>query len=105
MTDTEMQHLPTLPPRIARMGCTFDPEGPGLLDLPESFPQGGMLIVDDRHPIGGHDPVLVTDTLAEAADRLGIDCILLDFERPATASSQAMADNLAKALQIGRAHV
>ena len=98
MMDKEMQDSPLLPPHIARMGCTFDPDGPGLLNLPEVFPQHGMLIVDDRHPIGGHDPVLVTDTLAEAADRLGIDCILLDFERPATASSQAMADSLAKAL-------
>ena len=98
MMDREMQDSPTLPPHIARMGCTFDPDGPGLLDLPKSFPQGGMLIVDDRHPIGGHDPVLVTATLAEAVDRLGIDRILLDFERPPTPVSQAMAARIAQTL-------
>ena len=98
MMDREMQDSPTLPPHIARMGCTFDPDGPGLLDLPESFPQDGMLIVDDRNPIGSHDPDAVTAMLAEAADRLGISCILLDFERPVTAAAQAMAARLSNAL-------
>ena len=98
MMDREMQDSPLLPPHIARMGCSFDPDGPGLLNLPEVFPQHGMLIVDDRHPIGGHDPVLVTATLAEAVDRLGIDRILLDFERPPTPVSQAMAARIAQTL-------
>ena len=98
MMDTEMQDIPSLPPRIARMGCTFDPDGPGLSDIPTAFFQHGMLIVDDRHPIRGHDPNLVAGVLADAADRLGIDCILLDFERPPTAASQAIAARLAKAL-------
>ena len=91
MMDREMQDSPLLPPRIARMGCTFDPEGPGLLNLPETFPPHGMLIVDDRQPVQNHDPDLVAQALAEAADRLGIDGILLDFERPPTAASKAMA--------------
>ena len=91
MMDGEMQDSPSLPPRIARMGCTFDPDGPGLLDLPEALPQGGMLMVDDRNPISSQDPHVVATTLAEAADRLGITGILLDFERPPAAVSQAMA--------------
>ena len=84
MMDREMQDSPTLPPHIARMGCTFDPDGPGLFDLPEAIPPNGMLLVDDRHPVGNHDPALVAQALAEAADRLGVDGILLDFERPPT---------------------
>ena len=98
MTDTEMQHLPTLPPRIARMGCTFDPDGPGLLDLPETIPSNGMLLVDDRHPVRNHNLALVAQALAETADRLGIDCILLDFERPPTSASLAMAACIAQTL-------
>lgn len=98
MMDREMRDSPLLPPHTARMGCTFAPEGPGLLDLPETIPQNGMLIVDDRDPVRGHDPDLVAAALAEAVDKLGIRCILLDFERPAAAASKAMAASLAKSL-------
>ena len=98
MMDREMQDSPTLPPHIARMGCTFDPDGPGLLGLPEAIPPDGMLLVDDRHPVGNHDPALVAQALAETVDRLGIDGILLDFERPPTSPSLAMAACIAQAL-------
>ena len=86
MTDAEMHKIPQFPPHPARLGCTFSPDGTGLQDLPEIFPQGAMLIVDDRIPFCG-DPDEIAGSLAEAADKLHPESILLDFERPPTAAT------------------
>ena len=83
MTDAEMRSVPQIPPHPARLGCTFSTDGKGLQDLPDIFPQGAMLIVDVRVPFCG-DPHEIAMILAEAADRLRPDSILLDFERPPT---------------------
>lgn len=85
-------------PRLAYMGCHFSASGPGLSHLPNALPGGSLLLVDDRTPIQGHDPGLVTQQLWEAVEALACRGVLLDFQRPVTEEALAMAKALAEAL-------
>ena len=81
MTATELRFATEIPVHMAWMACHFSAYGVGLSNIPEQLPQGAMLMLNDRTPICGHDPVLVAETLCEAAHNLGCSSILLDFQR------------------------
>ncbi len=82
MTGAEFsENLPVFP-HIAWMACHFSPYGTGLSNLPQILPAGSMLILNDRTPVMGHDPHLVSKQLCDAARELGCTRILLDLQRP-----------------------
>ena len=64
------------------MACHFSPYGTGLSNFPRQLPLGSMLILNDRTPICGHDPVLIRQQLEAAVIAYGCNCVLLDFQRP-----------------------
>ncbi|MBQ8236616.1 MAG: hypothetical protein IJZ39_00480 [Oscillospiraceae bacterium] len=98
MTAREMADADTPPPHFGWMACHFDPDGPGLRDIPEAMPPGAMLILNDRVPCRGHDPARIAAELAEAAARLRCDSVLLDFEREPDENSGMVAHALFEAL-------
>ena len=73
------------------MACHFSPYGTGLSNLPTDLPEGSMLILNDRTPIGGHDPVLIAEQLRDLAHAMGCSRVLLDLQRPGEASTAAVA--------------
>ena len=82
MTAAEIRLAPQLPKNMAYMACHFSPYTTGLSNVPDALPPGAMLILNDRTPISGHDPNLIAQQLATAADNLKCSSVLLDFERP-----------------------
>ncbi len=70
------------PKHPAWMACHFSPYGTGLTNLPDVLPEGSLLIVNDRTPICGHDPILIRDTLADILNTDSCGGLLLDFQRP-----------------------
>lgn len=81
MTAAEVQSAKVLPNHLVWMACHFSSYGTGLSNVPQALPPGSMLMLNDRTPIGGHDPKLVAQTLCEAAKNLECHGILLDFQR------------------------
>lgn len=79
------------PKRTAYMACHFSAGGAGLSNLPQSLPEGSILLLDDSMPVQGHDPVTVVQQLNELASNLSLRAVLLDFQRPPAAESQKMA--------------
>lgn len=67
--------------KAAWMGAKFSPSGSGITGLPTSLPPGSMLMLTDETPMDGHDPQQVADELARAANVLGCERVLLDFQR------------------------
>lgn len=97
MTGAEMSAAGTTP-HFAWMACHFSPYGQGLTNIPRSMPEGSMLILNDRVPCQGHSPSLAAQQLAEAADRFACGSVLLDFQRPVTPETAALADAILKAV-------
>lgn len=79
MTAAEMALCGELPARFAYMACHFSPYGTGLSNLPEELPEGSLLILNDRIPIFGHDPLAMLGDLEPFFGK--ISGILLDFQR------------------------
>ena len=77
MTPSEIEKASDLPPRIAWMSCHFCPFTEGITGIPESLPEGAMLIVDDRQSCAAHSPDLVVQQLRNAVARLRCESILL----------------------------
>ena len=98
MTPWEMDGCAALPPHPGWMACHFDPDGPGLRDLPDALPPGAMLILNDRFPCRDHDPVRIAAALARSAERLGCGSVLLDFEREPAADAISVVQALREAL-------
>ncbi len=82
MTAWEYENCPTLPEHPAWMACHFSSYGAGLSNIPEAFPKGGLLMVNDRIPPAGHCPDLVAQQLLQAVDSLSPKVVILDFQRP-----------------------
>lgn len=82
MTAGEFEKCPPTSLPVAWMACHFSSYTTGLSNLPGHLPEGSLLILNDRTPICGHDPVCISRQLAETVDRLNCSGILLDLQRP-----------------------
>lgn len=98
MTAAEFTHTQTLPDKPAWMACHFSPYGTGLSNCPERLPKGAMVILNDRTPIHGHDPERVARQLGEIAERAEAACVLLDFQRPGSPETAAVAQAVVQGL-------
>lgn len=82
ITQEEIRQMSTLPAQFAWMACHFDPNGNGIIDLPETLPPGCILILNDQIPYNGHSGEIIAQKLKECAQKWRLNGILLDFERP-----------------------
>ncbi len=82
MTAAEFSTTCPFPKHPAWMACHFSCYASGLSNLPTSLPEGSMVIVNDRTPPHGHDPVLIAEQLCRLQQELNISYFLLDFQRP-----------------------
>lgn len=97
MTAGEMLGSPP-PPRLAYMACHFSSYGTGLSNCPAFLPEGSLLILNDRTPIGGHDPSQIAWQLEAMVESFSLRGILLDFQRSGCEEAQALADFLVEEL-------
>ena len=98
MTAAEFSAAATVPEHIAWMACHFSCYGTGLSNLPRQLPDGAMVIINDRTPVQGHDPVLITEQLTQLAEEQKVSCFLLDFQRPNIEESAKIAQVLTQKL-------
>lgn len=97
MTGAEICGCRELPSHPGYMACHFSPYGQGLSDLPDAFPEGCLLILNDRIPICGHDPKRIAQQLQETVERLQCSCLLLDLQRTGSPEAQLLCETIAKA--------
>ena len=100
MTAGEMASSVSLPPRVAWMACHFSPYGTGLANLPQRLPPKSLLILNDRTPICGHDPVLIAAQLEDCTQRLGCSGVLLDLQRPGQAQTRELVSCLCRMVSV-----
>lgn len=98
LTAAEFDGCSPLPEKLAWMACHFSPYGTGLSNCPANLPEGAMLILNDRTPIHGHDPELVLGQLTDLITQQKCGCVLLDFQRPGVAETEAMIQHLISSL-------
>ena len=98
MTAAEFGAAQTLPERIAWMACHFSSYGLGLSNSPQQLPADSMVILNDRTPVHGHDPTLITQQLSELLEALHPSCFLLDLQRPDVQETAVIAHSLVKSL-------
>lgn len=98
MTGAEMRNSPGISQGICWMACHFSPYATRLSNLPPGLPPGNLLMVDDITPIHGHRADVIAAQLEDAVKRLGCTGILLDFQRPDSEDTAALAAHLVKAL-------
>lgn len=94
ITAAEIQAASPLPSHIAWMACHFCPYSTGLSNLPETLPEGAVLMLNDITPIRGHDPDAIRDTLYETVRRHRCNALVLDFQRHPCAELQVLAQHL-----------
>ena len=82
----------------AFMACHFSPYGRGLSNLPTSLPPDAMLILNDRTPICGHDPIRIVREVTEVVECFSCGCVLLDFERIGFPEAQKLCECLVSSL-------
>ncbi len=90
-TPGEMGKIPSFPGKPAYMACHFSQSGAGLSNLPQTLPQGCLLLVDDSLPPADHDPGLVVKQLGGCVQALGAAGVYLDFQRPGLEVLQKIA--------------
>lgn len=98
MTAAEFRQKSSFSGSIAWMACHFSPYGTGLSGHPETLPAGSMLIVNDRTPVCGHDPALITSQLVQLVEQFGCSRVLLDLQRPGEAETVQIVKAVLKAL-------
>ena len=98
MTPSEIASAVTLPERISWMSCHFCAYTEGITNIPETLPQGAMLILTDRESCAGHSPDLVSQQLLDTVQRFGCESVLLDFQRPWEPESDIMVKTIVNAL-------
>lgn len=98
MTAAELSQCADYPSNLAWMACHFSPCGQGLSNIPTTLPSGAMLILNDRQPIQGHSPDLLTQQLSDAVKRLECESVLLDFQRPSDTEARAVIQSLLETL-------
>ena len=72
---------------LAWMACHFSPYGTGITNVPKALPEDSILILNDRTPVCGHDPEIVADSMAQAAEKLKCRGILMDFQQKSEESA------------------
>lgn len=90
LTGAEFRLCSRLPQHCGWLACHFSAYGTGITNIPQNLPKGSMLILDDSTPVNGHDP----EQILQQISPLHIDSVLLDFQRPPTEESLAMAKAL-----------
>ena len=107
MTAADFQKYSTFPKKCAWMSCHFSSYSKGLSNLPQALPAGAMLILDDSTSPSGHDPDTVLHQLQAAVNTHICSCVLLDFQKPKSEETAAMATHLAKGLScsVGISHL
>ncbi len=98
MTGAEMGEKRDFPGKIAWMACHFSPYGTGLSNIPQTLPEGSMMILNDRTPVCGHDPKLVAEQMAQIVDAHKCCAVLLDLQREGVSETAAIAKAVADAL-------
>ena len=98
MTAAEIAANSPLPPKIAWMACHFSPYTTGLSNRPGALPPDSLLILNDVTPIHGHSLEAVAGQLAQCVEAFSCRGILLDFQRPGSAETAALAAYLVQAL-------
>lgn len=86
MTAEEIAQMQIPPEHYAWMAAHFDPKGTGLMDLPETMPENGLLILNDEIPYSGQDGERICTALKVFSENQKIYGILLDFQRPVQAA-------------------
>ena len=94
MTAQEIASADFLPQRCAYMACHFSLYSAGLSNFPQSLPEGSILILNDRIPIQGHDASLITKQLSYCVKQLQCCAVLLDFQRPNEAQTEAVTKQI-----------
>lgn len=100
MTEAEIRAAETLPRQLAYMACHFSPYGTGLSNIPLNLPKGSVLMLNDRTPAMGHDPVRIAGELAEAAQALEAEAVVLDLQRPGSKLCETIARECIKKLRL-----
>lgn len=100
MTAEEMNGCTSLPLNTAYMACHFSPYGTGLTNLPHRLPKGSLLTVNDRIPVSGHDPQLITKQLSSLIERVEPAGILLDLQRSNCPQTLAIAQAITEHLPL-----
>ncbi len=98
MTAAEFSRCPIPSAPIAWMACHFSPYSQGLSNLPTALPPGSLVTVNDQYPPQGHDAGLIAAQLGELTEKLQLQGILLDFQRPGIQEIADMAEALIQAL-------
>lgn len=98
MTAAEIAARHALPEKIAYMACHFSPYSTGLSNIPGALPLGSLLMVNDRTPIGGHDPGRILEELGAAVERMECSGIVLDFQRPDYPETAELCKSLVQGL-------
>lgn len=94
MTAAELQHTSVLPQKAAYMACHFSPYATGISNLPDTLPEGSLIILNDRTPICGHDPQRIAHQLCQLMQKCHADGVLLDFQRPDCEETAALVQVL-----------
>lgn len=98
MTAAEFHSARVLPSHFAWMACHFSCYGTGLSNLPQQLPDGAMVIVNDRTPVHGHDPKIITAQLQALFEAQKPACFLLDLQRPDNPETKQIAQAIVAAL-------
>ncbi|MBO5954071.1 MAG: hypothetical protein J6Q53_08175 [Oscillospiraceae bacterium] len=96
MTAAEIYASQELPTQMAYMACHFSAYSNGLSNCPQSLPENSILILNDRTPICGHNPDLISQQLSEIAEDLHCRAVLLDFQRPDEPETVALVKTVVK---------
>ena len=98
MTAWEYENCALPPENPAWMACHFSSYGAGLSNIPEHFPPGGILMVNDRIPPADHSPELIAQQLSAAVTALTPKAVILDFQRSFSAQTGDIAEKIKAAL-------
>ena len=106
-TCAEFAQCEEKPKKIAWMACHFSPYGTGLSNLPTTLPEGSMLIVNDRIPVCGHDPLQIVQQLNAAVSDFSCCAVLLDFQRHNSDENRQVAQAVLDGLSctVGLSHL
>lgn len=96
MTAEEIAACHVLPDHRAFMACHFSPYGQGLTMPPDRIASDMMLIINDRIPISGHDPGLISDQIYS----LEPQSLLLDLQRAGLEETFRLVSVLSQSLSI-----